>query len=140
MKRVLVTLLYLLSLHIARGEQWRAGTEVTTEEIATYGIKKLFCAEPISDAIFARMQGKSYKADCTIPRSELRYIKALHITLDGVIKRGEMVVNRAISDDIVAILRALFEAGYPIERMVLVDDYNADDEASMAANNSSAFN
>ena len=140
MKRALITLLCLLSLHIARGEQWHAGTEVTAEEIATYGIENLFCAEPISDTIFARMQGKSYKADCTIPRSELRYIKALHITYDGVIKRGEMVVNRAISDDIVAILRALFEAGYPIERMVLVDDYNADDEASMAANNSSAFN
>lgn len=140
MKRAIFTLLCLLSLHIAKGEEWCAGTEVTTEEIATYGIENLFCAEPISDAVFARMQGKSYKAECTIPRSELRYIKALHITYDGVIKRGEMVVNRAISDDIVAILRALFEAGYPIERMVLVDDYNADDEASMAANNSSAFN
>lgn len=140
MKRAIFTLFCLLSLHIAHAEQWRAGTEITTKEIATYGIEKFFCSEPISDAIFARMLGKSYKADCTIPRSELRYIKALYITLDGVIKRGEMVVNRAISDDIVAILRALFEAGYPIERMVLVDDYNADDEASMAANNSSAFN
>ena len=140
MKRAIFTLFCLLSLHIACGEQWRAGTEITAEQIASYGIEKFFCSEPISDAIFARMQGKSYKADCTISRSELRYIKALHITLDGVIKRGEMVVNRAISDDIVAILRALFEAGYPIERMVLVDDYNADDEASMAANNSSAFN
>ena len=110
MKRTIFTLLCLLSLHIAKGDEWCAGTEVTTEEIATYGIENLFCAEPISDAVFARMQGKSYKADCTIPRSELRYIKALHITLDGVVRRGEMVVNRAISDDIVAILVSAVKA------------------------------
>ncbi|MBQ6583607.1 MAG: M15 family metallopeptidase, partial [Alistipes sp.] len=70
----------------------------------------------------------------------LRYIRALHITNEGIIKVGEMVVNRAISDDILYILRRLFDAGYAIERMELVDNYNADDEASMAANNSSAFN
>ena len=140
MKRLFLSLILLFTLSVARGEDWRAGGVITAEEIAKCGIDNLFVAEPISDAVFARMQGKSYKENCAIPRSELRYIKALHITLDGVIKRGEMVVNRAISDDIVKILRALFDAGYPIERMVLVDEYNADDEASMAANNSSAFN
>jgi hypothetical protein len=140
MKRLFLSLILLFTLSVARGEDWRAGSEITAEEIAKCGIDNLFVAEPVSDAVFARMQGKSYKENCAIPRSELRYIKALHITLDGVIKRGEMVVNRAISDDIVKILRALFDAGYPIERMVLVDEYNADDEASMAANNSSAFN
>lgn len=140
MKRLFLSLILLFTLSVARGEDWRAGGEITAEEIAKYGIDNLFVAEPISDAVFARMQGKSYKENCAIPRSELRYIKALHITLDGVIKRGEMVVNRAISDDIVKILRALLDAGYPIERMVLVDEYNADDEASMVANNSSAFN
>mgnify|MGYP003303810940 FL=1 len=140
MKRLFLSLILLFTLSVARGEDWRAGGEITAEEIAKCGIDNLFVVEPISDAVFARMQGKSYKENCAIPRSELRYIKALHITLDGVIKRGEMVVNRAISDDIVKILRALFDAGYPIERMVLVDEYNADDEASMEANNSSAFN
>lgn len=140
MRRTLLLFILGLTLHLASGEQWCAGTEVTAEELASYDIDKLFVSEPISDAIFARMWGKSYKKDCTIPRSELRYIKALHITLDGKIKRGEMVVNRAISNDIVTILRELYKAGYPIERMVLVDEYGADDEASMTANNSSAFN
>ena len=140
MKRALLSLILCFTLHIASGEGWCADTEITNAEIASYGIDNLFAAEPISDSVFARMRGKSYKENCTIPRSELCYIKALHITLDGKIKRGEMVVNRAISDDILYILRKLFEAGYPIERMVLVDNYNADDEASMTANNSSAFN
>ena len=121
-------------------EQWKAGSVVTSAEIARFGEDNCFTVIEIDDATFNRMKGKSYKAECTIPRSELRYIKALHITLDGEIKLGEMVVNRAIADDILAILRALYKDGYPIEKMVLVDEYNADDEASMRDNNSSAFN
>ena len=51
-----------------------------------------------------------------------------------------MVVNRVIANDVLEILRKLYDAHYPIERMRLIDDYGADDERSMAANNSSAFN
>ena len=140
MRRLILFTILLSSLFVANGKQWQAGTTMTPDEIAACGIDNLFSSEPISDSVFARMRGKSYKEGCTIPRSELRYIRALHITLDGEIKRGEMVANRAISDDIVSILKSLFEARYPIERMVLVDEYNADDEASMTDNNSSAFN
>ena len=38
------------------------------------------------------------------------------------------------------VFRALFETRFPIERMELVDVYGADDDRSMAANNTSAFN
>lgn len=138
--RAIILAILLLNAVAAKAEGWSAGTTVTHHELERCGANSYFAVEPISDAVFARMEGKSYKAGCTIPRSELRYIRALHITAEGEIKRGEMVVNRAISDQVLTILRKLFEAKYPIERMVLVDDYNADDEASMAANNSSSFN
>lgn len=42
-----------------------------------------------------------------------------------------------IPDDI---FEKLYEADYPIEKIRLVDEYDADDEASMSDNNSSAFN
>ena len=140
MRRLFSFALILCALYSAQAQEWVAGTTVTPEQIAEQGVDSFFDSEPISDAIFERMRGKSYKADCTIPRSELRYIKALHITREGVTKRGEMVVNSAISGDIVAILKQLYKAGYPIERMELVDNYGADDNRSMAANNFSAFN
>ncbi len=38
------------------------------------------------------------------------------------------------------ILRSLYDASYPIEKMRLIDHYGADDQASMEDNNSSAFN
>ena len=138
--RAIIIAILLLNAVVTKAEEWRAGTTITYYELERYGTDSYFAIEPINDTVFARMSGKSYKAGCTIPRSDLRYIRVLHITAKGEIKRGEMVVNRAISDQVLSILRKLFEAKYPIERMVLVDDYNADDEASMAANNSSAFN
>jgi len=121
-------------------KEWKAGAQVSITEVEKYGIRKCFVAENISSEIFKRMWKKSYKENCTVPRSELRYIKALHYTLDGKIQLGEMVCNNAIANDLIEIFRELYEAKYPIERMVLVDNYDALDESSMEANNSSCFN
>ena len=99
-----------------------------------------FYISHIRDDIFAKMQGRSYKADCTIDREELRYVHILHTGFDGETKEGELVVNKAIADDVLAIFEELYRAKYPIEKVRLVDEYGADDEASMSDNNSSAFN
>jgi len=40
----------------------------------------------------------------------------------------------------VAIFRDLYAAGFPIERMVPIDAYGGDDQASMRDNNTSGFN
>lgn len=109
---------------------------VPQEEIVT----DYFRAYPIDSALFARIDGRSYKKGCRIPLSELRYLKVLHIGFDGAAHIGEMICNQAIADDLLAIFRTLFEARYPIERMLLIDEYDADDRRSMEANNSSAFN
>ena len=144
MKRIFTAIVALLLAYVSNAQQtlesWMAGSVVTLTEVEQFGIDNCFKICTIDDSTFARMKGKSYKVQCTIPLSELRYIKALHITQHGVIMLGEMVVNRAIAQDVVTILRRLYDQGYPIERMVLVDEYNADDELSMRANNSSAFN
>lgn len=99
-----------------------------------------FYATEITDEIFARMEGKSFKDDCTLPREDLRYLHVLHKDLDGKTHEGEMVVNRRIADDVLEILRELYDNDYPIEKIRLVDEYDADDEASMEDNNSSSFN
>lgn len=99
-----------------------------------------FYISGIPDDIFAKMQGKSYKDDCTVPRDDLRYVHVLHMGFDGEVKDGELVVSRKIADDVLEIFEELYKADYPIEKVRLVDEYDADDEASMSDNNSSAFN
>ena len=99
-----------------------------------------FTISPIPDDIFAKMQGKSFKDNCTVPREDLRYLKVLHVGFDGETHTGELVVNRLIADDVLDIFKQLYEAGYEIEKIRLIDEYDADDEKSMSDNNSSAFN
>ena len=99
-----------------------------------------FYQQEITDDIFARIEGKSFKANCTTPREDLRYLRVLHYNLDREVLQGELICHKDIADDLLAIFQELFKAAYPIERMVLIDEYEADDEASMRANNTSAFN
>ena len=99
-----------------------------------------FTIDTISDAIFHRMQGKSYKADCKIPRSELRYLQLSYYDATGKEHIGEIVCNKLIATDLIKIFKELHKHQYPIERMQLVDDYDADDEVSMSNNNTSCFN
>ncbi len=90
--------------------------------------------------IFSRIYGKSYKENCTVPVSDLRYLHVLHVGFDGETHEGEIICNKYIAEDLLEIFEDLYEAEYPIEKIKLVDEYDADDEASMADNNSSCFN
>ncbi|MCR4907607.1 MAG: M15 family metallopeptidase [Lachnospiraceae bacterium] len=99
-----------------------------------------FYITEIDDALMSRMQGKSFKDNCTLPREELRCLHVLHKDLNGEEHEGEMVVNRHIAEAVLEILKELYEKDYPIEKIRLVDEYDADDERSMADNNSSSFN
>lgn len=98
-----------------------------------------FSYAPIPDAIFEIMKDKSFKTDCTIPREELSYLRIRHVDLQGKTQDGEMVVNRRIAKTVLSIFQELYAAKYPIEKIRLVDHYDADDERSMTDNNSSSF-
>jgi len=50
-----------------------------------------------------------------------------------------MICNQLIADRVTNILRQLYDAQYPIQLMLLPDEFDADDELQMRANNSSCF-
>ena len=50
-----------------------------------------------------------------------------------------MVVHVKLAQEVLGIFTELFECKFPIERMELIDLYDANDDRSMQANNSSAF-
>jgi poly-gamma-glutamate synthesis protein (capsule biosynthesis protein) len=95
----------------------------------------------VADAC-ARMRDCSWRdADARCPRFDaLAYVTVAHVTMTGDIERGELVVAREIAARTVELFRRLYALGFPIRQMKLVDDYGADDDRSMAADNSSAFN
>ncbi len=115
-------------------------TEQEAQEETLPDPDKEFYISEITDELFERMKGKSFKDDCTLPREDLRYVHVLHKTLDKETLEGELVVNVHIAEDVLAIFRELYEADYPIEKIRLIDEYDADDDLSMADNNTSCFN
>ncbi len=128
------------TVFVPRPEAFVPGAEVPESVLEAWGADAFFRLETLSDAVFARMDGVSWKPGCPVEREELRYLRVLYRDASGAAFVGEMVLNQAIAQDALEIFRALFEEGYPIERMRLVDEFGGDDAASMAANNTSAFN
>ncbi len=95
--------------------------------------------QPVGPAVRARMTG-SHRAGCPVALEQLRYVTVRFVGFDGQAHLGELVVHRRYADDVASVFATLYEARFPIERMQLVDEYGGDDDASMAANNTSAYN
>ncbi|WP_210438610.1 CapA family protein [Nocardioides xinjiangensis] len=92
------------------------------------------------DADLAQRMRRSHRPGCPVPLRDLRHLRMTHRDLDGRARTGELVVHRRWARAVTGVFGRLYDAGWPIARMRLVDDYGADDDASMAANNTSGFN
>lgn len=117
-----------------------AASIVRAGKVNSKTLAACFTYSEISPEVYSRMENKSFNEENTIPLSDLSYIRVLHYGFDDEIYVGELVVNQLIASDIVEIFKELFDAKYKIEQMVLIDEYEAHDELSMRANNTSAYN
>lgn len=119
--------------------EWKAGSCVSQEAVNRFGTENCFRSEEISKSIVQRINGISYKPNDNVSISDLRYVKVLHYDIDNRIHLGELICNKMIADDLVNIFFELYCEQYPIHKMVLIDEYGADDEKSMSDNNTSCF-
>ena len=87
----------------------------------------------------ARMR-YSWRPGCPVGLGDLRLLTVDHWGFDRRVHRGELVVHRRYAQAVVRVAGRLFASRYPVARMRLVDAYQGDDDRSMAANNTSAFN
>ncbi|AOS64266.1 D-alanyl-D-alanine carboxypeptidase [Actinoalloteichus hymeniacidonis] len=90
--------------------------------------------------VTAQRLGASYREGCPVGPEDLRLVGFPHVDFDGVTKRGEIIVHADVAREVGEIFVKLYRSGFPIERVETVEKYDADDDASMAANNTSAFN
>ena len=138
--KYMVFLLFLgISTSWAQG-RYRPGDVVPEPYLKVFGQERLFTQSPVNEDLHELMEGASYKSDSYVAWENLRYLRVLHRDADGNAIVGELVCNILIANDLMEIFKALFEAGYPIEKMRLIDHYGGDDEASMRDNNTSCFN
>jgi hypothetical protein len=97
-------------------------------------------SESVPRVVAERMLKGSWRQGCPVPISELAYLRLSYYGMDGAVHRGELIVHKSLATEVQHIFRALFQQRFPIAKMRLIDEYQADDDRSMADNNTSAFN
>lgn len=95
---------------------------------------------PIPPKIREQMQQYTWRTDCPVSMKDLAYLRLSYWGFDQKAHTGTLIVNKELADEVVAIFKVLFQHQFPIQRMELIDKYHGDDNASMTANNTSAFN
>jgi D-alanyl-D-alanine carboxypeptidase len=113
---------------LARGSHQAAGPRFT------------FSAGRLGPATRKRVRGSSWRPGCPVGLDDLRLLRIGYWGFDGRARVGRMIVAATAVRAIHGAFARLFEARFPIRRMRLVDDYGASDSASIAADNTSAFN
>lgn len=93
---------------------------------------------PITDEIFQQMT-YSWKDVNPVPLSDLRYVTVTYLGYDDQPHQGSFIIHAIVADEIVEIFQEIYEAGFPIEKMQLVDVYQGIDELSAQDNNSYSF-
>lgn len=121
-------------------------------ERVTY--KEGFYYEPLSNDLISYITGISYPAlpseasentlnvggQNDISYADLRYVHIIHYDFDGNLAEGELICHNFIAEDLLEIFYDLYVSEYQIEKVTLIENYNGDDTASMADNNTSCFN
>lgn len=87
-----------------------------------------------------RMTPTSWRPGCPLRLRDLRLLTLTHWGFDGQLRTGRLVVHEDVASDVVAVFRELYDIGYPIRRMWLIDAYGGSDFDSIEADNTSAFN
>ncbi len=95
--------------------------------------------EKIPTHIQMKMIGCSWKPECPVLLEDLAYLTITHWNYTNQEQIGHMIVHAKLAHEIIAIFHELYDEHFLIERMELIDRYDADDNRSMAANNSSCF-
>ncbi len=83
---------------------------------------------------------RSWRPGCPVAPPDLRAVTFPHLRPDGTSTRGVLIVHRDVVHDVATLVRAAWGGRFPITQARPVDDFGGDDDASMAADNSSAFN
>jgi hypothetical protein len=102
-----------------------------------------------ADAIIARVPPRQWqrmvavgmwRPGCPATRADLRRVEVNHFRFDGTVARGVLVVNRDVASSVADIFSRLYDRRFPIRRMRPVESYRGDANASLADDNTSAYN
>ena len=107
---------------------------------AVSGFEPAFSVSPVEGGVYEKISGISWKPGCPVPIEDLRLVNVVYADFDRRVKTGELICHYLVADELCEIFSEIYEAGFPIARVSLIDEYGGDDLLSMEDNNTSAFN
>lgn len=78
--------------------------------------------------------------ECPVKIDELECLELNHYDFEGKTQNGYLIVHTSLADEVKEIFQTLFNEKFPIHSIKPVHEFKYDDDASMEANNTSAFN
>jgi hypothetical protein len=78
---------------------------------------------PIPPGLEREMRGTTWRQGCPVPLEDLRLLRLNYVGFDGEIKRGPIVVNASVAEDVLWVFSQLFEAGFPMKRVGLAREF-----------------
>ncbi|HHT96471.1 MAG TPA: M15 family metallopeptidase [Clostridiales bacterium] len=114
--------------------------DVVSDDVGSDDVESVFIYKPLTNDIIDKIMDSSYKTNDEIKIEDLSYVQVSYWGFDDKEYIGELIVNKMVAKDIVEIFSELYDAKFPIKKISLIDEYNADDNLSMSDNNTSAFN
>jgi len=112
----------------------------TSVIILTADCESIFTNEPLPQHIRYLIRGSSFHDNTPFDYSHLAYLTITHANFQNQSQLGHMIVAASIAEEVLDIFQEIYDARFPIERMRLIDFYEAGDYLSMADNNSVGFN
>jgi hypothetical protein len=128
-----------------------AASSVAAPCQAVPGLDHLTCTEqlpllhlapiqPLSAARKAKMVGVVWTSVCPVSLEQLSVVPVPYIDPSGHPRQGELVVATNIAEPVRSIFIQLYQARFPIAGIQPMEVFGGNDEAAMAANNTSSFN
>jgi hypothetical protein len=90
--------------------------------------------------VSARALGPSWHRGCPVNAAELRSVSVRFWGFDGKPHTGTLILHRDVVKRTEPVFAVMFERRFPIRSLRPVSEFGADDDVSMAADNTSAFN
>lgn len=99
--------------------------------------------QDIPEDVKNQMKGHSMPDGASTTYDQLSYLTIPYYDFDGNVQQGNMIVKKELADEILLIFQELYNDGYPIYKMQLIDNYQGTGEDldwnSIEDNNTSAF-
>jgi hypothetical protein len=114
--------------------------EVVATNLSTGAFRPTFRVEPLAPELLDRIRATTWHPGCPVSPENLRQLTLSYWDFERKPTNGVLVVHKEVAEEVAAIFRDLFRHGFLIEKMTPVEEYQGSDDASMAANNTSAFN